>query len=102
MNDETTVKILRRLMGIDNGIDGIDLVAIVYEELIGLRSKNAALEWKLNGPNKLYVGPKEKDIRDAFNMWTKVKNPKTGKLEVNNWQVKRRKAEADLYLKPIS
>lgn len=45
---------------------------------------------------------KEKDIREAFNMWTKVRNPKTKILEVNSWQVKRRKAEADLYLKPTN
>lgn len=40
-------------------------------------------------------------IRDAFMMWVKVKNPKTGSLETSDWQVKRRTAEADLYFKPV-
>lgn len=48
---------------------------------------------------RIKAGANEKDIREAFNMWTKVRNPKTGKLDVNDWQVKRRKAEANLYFK---
>lgn len=41
-------------------------------------------------------------IRQAFMMWVKVKNPKTQQLETDDWQVKRRTAEADLFLKPVA
>lgn len=51
---------------------------------------------------RIKAGSSEELIRDAFMMWVKVKNPKTGQLETDDWQVKRRKGEADLYFKPVS
>lgn len=40
------------------------------------------------------------NIRAAFMMWDKVKI--NGVLKTNDWQVKRRTAEADLYFKPVA
>lgn len=45
--------------------------------------------------------PKDPSIRDAFMMWDKVRNPKTGELEVCQDLVRRRGREADLYFKPV-
>lgn len=38
----------------------------------------------------------------AFDLWNKVRNPKTGQLEVSNGLTARRKREAAMYLKPES
>lgn len=46
-------------------------------------------------------GAEKQSIVDAFMMWVKVRNPKTGILETNDWQIRRRTAEANLYFKPV-
>jgi lysozyme len=52
--------------------------------------------------NSTMLTKAKKDVNDPsikteFSKWTKVRNPKTGLLEVNNWQVKRRLKESNLY-----
>lgn len=47
-------------------------------------------------------GADKQSITDAFMMWVKVRDPKTGILKTSDWQVKRRTAEADLYFKPVA
>jgi len=51
---------------------------------------------------KVNKNPNDPSIRDEFAKWVYVFNPKTGKKERDDWQIKRRKGEADLYFKPVS
>ena len=48
---------------------------------------------------RVKANPKDPSIRDAFMMWNKITNPKTGKHEICEDLVERRKREADLYFK---
>lgn len=45
--------------------------------------------------------PENPKIRDAFAMWNKHRNVKTGQLEVSRGLVNRRRLEADLYFTPV-
>lgn len=93
------------LRGYENEVDSLApnlnqnqfdaILSFTYNEGEGaLRTSTLLKRIKTNSSEEL--------IRDAFMMWVKVRNPKTKQLETNDWQVKRRKGEADLYFKPIS
>ena len=62
--------------------------------------KKSTLLKKLN--NTIYFRREEiESIADEFLKWDKAKNPKTGKLEPLGGLTKRRKAEREMFLKPI-
>ncbi len=66
------------------------LLSFTYNEGIGAFKSSTLL-------TKVRANPNDPAIRDEFMKWTKVRNPKTHKLETSSWQVKRRTKEADLY-----
>lgn len=49
---------------------------------------------------RVNLGASPELIREAFMMWDEVRE--NGILKVNDWQQKRRTAEADLFLKPVA
>lgn len=68
------------------------LLVFAYNVGVGGLAKSTVLK-QHNAGNKLAAAR-------AFDLWNKVRNPKTGKLEVSNGLTARRKREAAMYLKP--
>lgn len=68
------------------------LVSLAYNIGIGGFAKSTVLK-------RVKANPQDLSIRDGFMMWDKITNPKTGKHEVCEDLVERRKREANLYFK---
>lgn len=66
------------------------LASLAYNIGIGAFAKSTLLK-------RVKANPKDATIRDAFYMWNKITDPKTGKLVPSDTLTKRRKREADLY-----
>lgn len=47
------------------------------------------------------VNPNDPSIKSEFLKWVKVRSGTTGELKTNDWQVKRRTKESQLYFTPV-
>lgn len=70
------------------------LVDFTYNEGTGALKSSTLLK-------KVNVNPNDPNIRVEFMKWVKVRNPHTHELETDDWQVKRRGLDANMYFKLI-
>lgn len=70
------------------------LVSFAFNCGVGALEKSTLLKLIIQNPH-------DPNIRDAFTMWSKITDPKTGQKTVSIGLLKRRKREADLYFKDV-